>query len=244
MKLSLLNTVNSGVSTAQLNQIAYALRRQFQDYAQVADIRTPVIYIGQAAGAFPITFFKNADVAQALGYHDTDSRGNPYGKVFTDVILQNGGSVLGDKGDPAFSVSACASHEVGETLVDPTCYWWWDNGHISIAAEDADPVQGDAYTINGVAVSNLIIPQAWANPKAPRSARFDMMEKLTAPFTRTPGGYWVQMDDSGSETTFADGTTGEKEVFKLLVDTKARFAGSRTAKRMAALPDDGAPLAA
>jgi hypothetical protein len=92
--------------------------------------------------------------------------------------------------------------------------------------------------INGVAVSNLIIPRTWANPKAPKGSRFDIMEKLKAPFTRTPGGYWIQMDDSGSDTTFADGTDGtEKEVFRLLVDAKQRFSGSRTAKRLAALPD-------
>jgi len=147
------------------------------------------------------------DIAQAgaLGWHD-EGAGKAYGRVAVRPILDNGGSILGD-GQPhdrssLLSVSSVLSHEVLETLVDPTVNGWWqDPDGDLIAAELCDPVQGDAYTIeiktgddyDHILVSNFILP-SWMDPQADaQDAPFDQLGVLKAPFTMSPGGYLIKM---------------------------------------------------
>jgi hypothetical protein len=134
---------------------------------------------GVPVGSVPLLIVDNPDVANALGYHDVDPRGMPYGRVFVDPVLDNGGSALGDKGDPSLSVSAVLSHEVLEWWYDPACNDWADRGRTSVAKELCDPVEADWYRIDGVAVSNYVLP-AWFNP-LDKVGPFDRLGKLTKP---------------------------------------------------------------
>lgn len=193
------------VTDAQVDLIVGALKIQMRDYCAKAGLRTPTIarYRGAPKGTVPMVIVDNPDIAGALGYHDVAQDGSDYMRIFVDPILDNGGSVVGDRGDPSLSVSGCASHEDGETAFDPDCNRWADTAEpgVQIALENSDPVQGDAYFVEvhgqRVAVSNLVLP-AWFNPKA-KTGPFDLMGKLSAPFTMTKGGYWIERDFRGRE---------------------------------------------
>jgi hypothetical protein len=136
-------------------------------------------------------FLANSDVADALGYHDVDPLGDPYIRVFTEPILQNGGTAI----TGSLSISACASHEACEEAVDPSCtrLATAPNGD-SWAVETADPVQNDSYivTVGGgtaVAVSDFVTT-AFFEVAVP-NAVYDYMKVLSAPYTIAPGGYAI-----------------------------------------------------
>lgn len=144
--------------------------------------------------ASPIYFFDKADEADALGYHFEDPEGREYGKVFVEVILDNGGT----KFDGANSLSCTLSHEVLELWGDPNCNKWADapNGD-SHAWELCDAVEGDAYPVkvkgHEVHVSNFLFPE-WFDPNDPGPdslRRFDYMKVLKHPFTLAEGGYSI-----------------------------------------------------
>lgn len=158
------------------------------------------------------------DIAQAgaLGWHD-ELAGRAFGRVAVRPILDNGGSVLGD-GQPherasLLSVSSVLSHEVLETLIDPTVNGWWQTaGGDLVAAELCDPVQGDTYTIeiktgddyDHILVSNFILP-SWMDPQADEhDAPFDQLGMLRAPFSMSPGGYLIKMIGGDVSSVFGD----------------------------------------
>ena len=60
------------------------------------------------AGAWAMVFLDNADVQDALGYHDLTPDGLPLSKIFVQTTVQAGQKV-----------SVTASHELAEMLVDP-----------------------------------------------------------------------------------------------------------------------------
>src|SRR5207302_11087429 len=94
------------------------------------------------AGVTPAYFLPNPDVANALGYHDTDPHGRPYIRVFTEPVLQNGGTVLHGE----LSIAAVASHEACEEAVDPSCTATATapNGDVW-ALETCDPCEASSY---------------------------------------------------------------------------------------------------
>jgi len=133
-------------------------------------------YIDEQPGGWPVYLIDNADVPGALGYHDVDASGTPYAKVFV-LTSQQGGVAW----------QSVASHEVLETMADPTinktvtgpdgCQW---------DVEACDPVEDVSYMVNGVPMSDFVDP-AWfqAGSKGP----WDFQQELSAPFTITSGGY-------------------------------------------------------
>ena len=60
------------------------------------------------------------DTAGALGYHDVDPSGHPYGRAFVTPTLDGGGTVSTGPN----SVSVTISHEVCETALDPDVTSW------------------------------------------------------------------------------------------------------------------------
>jgi hypothetical protein len=96
-----------------------------------------------------------ADVAEALGYHDQNNRGLPYGFVFTDLASK--------LGDPHWSVTL--SHEVLEMVGDANVTTLAAGPHpkspdriVFHWYEMCDAVQAENYEIDGVAVSNFVLP--------------------------------------------------------------------------------------
>lgn len=226
------------LSAADVAKMVSAVHGQaIHDAAPLLGLHVPTFASKATKSAVTLLIVDNPDVAGALGYHDVDPQGNAYGRVFVDPVLDNGGSALGDKGDPSLAVSAVLSHEVLEWWVDPFCQLWADAGTKSVAYEVGDPVQGDSYMVNGVSVSNFVTP-AWFNPKAEHGP-YDAMGKVSKPFTLTPGGYWIEMADGKVKQVFAeDRHAGASTPFAAatLAATKLHPA-SRTYRRLQALPD-------
>lgn len=153
--------------------------------------------LSPTASIIPATAIKaywlpNSDVADALGYHDVDPYGDPYIRVFTEPVLNNGGTLLSG----AISVSVCSSHEACELDVDPLCVSSAvaPNG-VVWALETADPVESNFYSVTlpgvggqVVSVSDFVFPAFFSTGPGP----YDAMGVIKAPFTMAPGGYSIQ----------------------------------------------------
>ncbi len=124
-------------------------------------------------------FLDNADVADALGYHDVTPQGMPLAKIFVETTLNDGQSV-----------SVTASHELAEMLVDPTCVitvkgphgWTW-------AYETADAVEETSFKVNGLDMTNFVLPTYFQNIKHPAGTKYDYLGLVKKPFQLLPGGY-------------------------------------------------------
>lgn len=122
------------------------------------------------------------------------------------------------------SISSAFSHELAEALGDPDCNRWIDDGQgHEYALEIVDAVEEWGYEINGVAVSDFLLPAFFA-PTAPGPFNFLATQggsALTEALQTAPGGYQIQRT-AGS---------GETQVMGKL--PKARKAPSRLSKRRA-----------
>jgi hypothetical protein len=231
-KLVVLNE-SKRVSASDVGQMVAAVRRQAHEAARLIDRYLPSIRTAARlpAGAVPLVIVDDpGDLDRVLGFHDITPDG-PYGRIFTNPVLDNGGSALGDRGDPSLSVSAVLSHELLEWWYDPTCNFWADRGRSSIALELCDPVEADWYRIDGVAVSNYVLP-AWFDPLN-KTGPWDFLGKLHGPFTMTRGGYWIEMADGGVRQVFGSGSTATARAAMQINPAR----GSRTRIRVQAQED-------
>jgi len=177
--------------------------------------------------AYRLWLLDDADTAGALGYHDQDPHGFPYGKVFVNPILDSGGDLM----STANSISVTVSHESLEMFGDPEVNLWaqMPDGNL-IALELGDPVEGDAYPIgiNGmpVMVSNFVFPEYF--DQNPENTRFDYMKRLSAPYTMTAGGYQIILQGGQVSNVFGAGFPDWKRPGKA-------FPAARTARRAAKL---------
>lgn len=151
------------------------------------------------AGARVVAVVDTCDDPQALGYH-TESGGVPDGFVGCKPELDAGAQVL----TGAYSVASILSHEVLELFLDEFANLWADSGQgFAVAFEVADPVQSSFYNVQGVSVSDFVLP-AWFDPDAAAGQRFNHLGSLTAPFTLDRGGYWVQLAEGQVSQRFGD----------------------------------------
>lgn len=223
------------VGAGDVEKIAEALHWQFREAAPRLGLYMPRIAIGEGwlahhQDAAGMLIVDRPDQDNALGWHDVDQRGVPYSHLFVDPILDElGGSILGDRGNPADSLAACASHESLEIWGNPWCGRWEDKGTSSVAGEECDPVQADAYMApNRVALSNYILP-AWYNPYN-QDGPWDRMERLEAPFSRSAGGYWIEMADGRVRQVFSDGRILEGDDIQAHPGRGSRVRRLRTAQ--------------
>jgi hypothetical protein len=134
------------------------------------------------AGTWLLGIFDDADQAGALGYHDLTRTGMPLGKVFAKTTIAEGG---------LWTVTF--SHELLEMLADPNinlCAFDEVNRRL-YAYEVCDAVEADAlgYKIDGVTVSDFVLP-SWFEPvHVTKGERFAFKSKVTRPFQLLPGGY-------------------------------------------------------
>jgi hypothetical protein len=194
---------DSGWSATDGATVVDALTRQLRYHVQpeYRYVTAPVVWCGSDPGkiphgAWPIYLLKNPDVAGALGYHDVDPNGNPYGRVFTSVSKQ-----------AKVSLSSVLSHEVVEAFVDPYANDWSDQGTRCIAHEACDPVQNSSYQINGVEVSNFVT-RAWFDSTS-KGGRYDWLNHLTTPFQLERGGYLIVMADGKVSQQMGESSEGE-----------------------------------
>jgi hypothetical protein len=173
------------------------------------------------AGARALFLVDTCDDPEALGYHTESSGAVESGFIGCKPELDAGAKVL----TGPYAVSTIGSHEVAELFVDQHVNLYADTGRgFSVAYEISDPVQSDFYEIDGVAVSNFVTDR-WFDPETPAGTKTDFMGKLHAPFTLSPGGYWVEMRDGRVSQRF-----GERFP-DWLKEVKA-LPGSRASRRM------------
>ena len=136
-----------------------------------------------------IYLWDKVDVDGALGYHDLNGRGIPFGFVFTEISAQ-----LGEQW------TVTASHEALELIGDAqvnllvmgphpekpskTVFHWY---------EMCDAVQAESYKVDGIDVSNFLLPLYFTND-AEAGGRNDFLGRLhdgeaLQSFGINPGGY-------------------------------------------------------
>lgn len=152
--------------------------RFFSDKSQIP-AGTPTILVADVC-----------DDPEALAYHTEGTDGAISGLVGAKTILDDGGTLF----TGSVSVSGALSHEILETHVDPFVDSWvqMPDGQHLVAFEVCDPVQDRYYSIGDVAVSSFVYPR-YFDERATAPTQLDATLALSAPFTRTPGGYFVVM---------------------------------------------------
>lgn len=163
------------------------------------------------------------DGDDALGYHETTHRGVPYGFVFTVLAKE-----LGEHW------TVTLSHEALELLGDPEVNLLVQGAHPGNPAqvvfhwfEMCDAVQAETYDIDGVKVSNFVLPLYFTgdNESGSRNDYLGKLHKGVAlrSFGINPGGY----------IGFFNPATGEHDTVSLDGDKKAaaRLAAKAKFKR-------------
>lgn len=124
-----------------------------------------------------LIFLDNSDQAEALGYHEDLANGLPVMKVFVKSCRQDG-----------VSESACASHELAESLADAFLARAEVNAGRAWACEIGDPAQSLTYEVEGVVVQDFVTPQWFGAPATPGSKLCHTGE-IKKPFEVPRGGY-------------------------------------------------------
>lgn len=182
-----LTIVNQSARLSTADIVAYAAAQQIQFDRDFSPTWGGSAVIDTQPGGWPVYLVDQADVPNALGYHDEDSNGIPFGRVFVAFAIDNG-----------VAWQSVASHEVLEMLGDPhpSTHITTDPGPDGCAwiQETGDPVEQSSYQINGIMLSDYVTP-AWFTVGA--LGPYDFLQVLSAPFTTAPGGY-AQSDCGGT----------------------------------------------
>jgi hypothetical protein len=159
-----------------------------------------------------IYLWNEVDVEDALGYHEANAAGIPFGFVFTELVKQ-----LKEPWTVTFS------HEALELIGDPEANLLVAGPHPEHPTQEVfhwyemcDAVQDETYKIDGVAVSNFVLP-LYFTQFAEVGGRNDFLGRLTKgkalqSFGINPGGY----------IGFYNPKTREHETFSLKGDRRAR----------------------
>ncbi|WP_160143645.1 hypothetical protein [Chryseolinea soli] len=230
MIISIINHSNGKVSDAELQTVIRAINRQIkEDFEPYWSLSATVRLEGRSSknpdtqraidmrGDAVIYLWDKADVEDAIGYHDLNNRGIPFGFVFLDIARQ-----LGE----AWSVTL--SHEVMELIGDPevnllvagphpnpkvkrTVFHWY---------EMCDAVQSERYKIDGIEVSNFLLPLYFTSTDE-FAGRNDFMGTVNKDgstlksFGVNPGGYSGFFDpklDDNDNFTLDDDKVAQKRL--------------------------------
>lgn len=163
-----------------------------RDFNPLWNMSTQVVST-RSTSNFPLIIIANdTDQINALGYHTLTNSGNPLGFVFARTSRNFG-----------VSWQSVASHELLELLADPyvnlAAYGQVSSQTAFFDYEVCDPVENDLYLINGVQMSNFVLP-TWFVPWTitPKPTRFDYLRRLRNAYTLTSGGYAVYTSATGS----------------------------------------------
>lgn len=128
-----------------------------------------------------LVYLDNADIANALGYHNLTKDGQPISKIFVQTTLASKQSI---------SITAC--HELCEMVIDPLANLWSQDLKGQLwAYEMCDAVEEDRFPVNGIPMSNFLYPAYFEPFNHPAGTRYDHLGMLKAPFTIRPGGYSI-----------------------------------------------------
>lgn len=132
------------------------------------------------AGSWGMVFTDNANVANALGYHDTTPDGMPLMHNFVQTTIMDGEQI-----------SVTGSHELAEALADP-CINLCAVGPRGLiyGYEVCDAVEQQRFALNGMNMSDFQLP-AWFEGYTRK--KYDYLGKCTKPFQLLAGGYMPVM---------------------------------------------------
>lgn len=161
----------------------------------------------------------------ALGWHDADKYGVPYGVVYTEAF------------DEPWSVTL--SHEVLELMLDPHVNRLAAGPHPTIKGrtvfhwyEACDAVQSDTYKVAGVEVSDFVLP-AYFTEAEEQGMRMSYLGADLRSFGTAPGGYvgffdpvtgrhdTYFNDERGREAAAQHGKLGRSVRYKGLMSTES-----------------------
>lgn len=176
----------------EIATITAALQHQVDhDFRPTWGIAAELIAVpkGQAppASAWVLGAFDDSDQPGALGYHDLTPQLHPVGKVFAATDKKYGAHV-----------SVTCSHELLEMLGDPyinTSALDPQTGRL-YAYESSDAVEADelGYEIDGVLVSDFVLPQFFDPQHAGKGQPLSFKENVHEPFSLAKGGYLQYLD--------------------------------------------------
>jgi len=151
--------------------------------------RPSKVALPELRGDAVLYLWDSLDPDGALGYHEANARGIPYGFVFVDLT---------EELDEPWSVTL--SHEALELIGDPEVNLLVAGPHPADGRrqvfhwyEMCDAVQAERYTVDGVEVSNFVLPLYFTRDAEPGSRndflgrRYD--GRALASFGINPGGY-------------------------------------------------------
>lgn len=206
MLISIINLTNGKIKDEEVQCVIRAINRQIAEdfypyWSFGAELRlegasgkTPRKQnITDMRGDAVIYLWEKTDMDGALGYHDTNNQGIPYSFVFTALSAQ-----LGE------AWSATLSHEALELIGDAQANLLVQGPHPDDLGkktprmvfhwfEMCDAVQSDTYEIEGVSVSNFVLPLYFTVGEQ-AGGRNDFLGRLNkgkalASFGVNPGGY-------------------------------------------------------
>lgn len=169
-------TTRKDITPAYLAKVAAAVQKQLVGFCERYGLASWEVSADNANAGLRVALFGPSDVPGALGYHDVDAHGNPYGDVFCDAETLD-------------EISECISHEglelVGDLWADG---WRMRRNGDSNALEACDAVQGTPYRIDGVLVANYVYPAWYVDGSV---GPWDERAALKGAHTRTPDGYEI-----------------------------------------------------
>jgi hypothetical protein len=185
--------IDAGVPLVERTAYAAAQQRQLrEDFAPTWDglglldeVRAATPATPALAGEIQIQLHAQppATVQGALAIHDRLPDGTPVAHVYVALARQ--------AGDPW---TVPASHEALELRGDPRLHACveLDDGTVW-DREVCDRVEGDVYTLDGVALSNFNTPEAF-EPSGAKGEQFDHLDLSTKPNEVRSGGYAQRFD--------------------------------------------------
>jgi len=240
----IITVVNMSGSTtdAELQAVVRAVNRQIRDdfsayWGMSATLRLEgktgsgkpdAVTLPEMRGDAVLYLWDDVDVEDALGYHARNAKGLPFGFVFKRVAEQAGESW-----------TVTLSHEALELIADPlanllvagphpqeprTVFHWF---------EMSDAVQDETYRVDGIEVSNFVLP-LYFTPDAENGSRNDFLGNrrdgsTLASFGVNPGGYIGFYDPQAQQdVTFA--RAGDATALKRLTAKKRNAFGRRTVR--------------
>jgi hypothetical protein len=242
MIISVINHTNGKIKDEALQHAIRAINRQIEeDFAPYWSLGATLRLEGRSSntpgkqsladlrGDAILYLWDKVDVEDALGYHDSNNRGIPYGFVFTELAKQlkeNWTVTLSHEaleliGDPEVNLLVVGPHP-SNPKVD--VFFWY---------ELCDAVQAETYKIDGIEVSNFLLPLYFTSGDE-TGGRNDFLGqvhdgKTLRSFGVNPGGYIGYFNPStGEHETFA--RRGDKKAAQRLA-TKQKAKGTRRSVR-------------
>jgi len=224
MIISVINFTHGKLTDEEVQQTIRAINRQIaEDFTPYWGLGATVRLEGEIGGRpnqqqpvemrgdAVLYLWDNADVPNALGYHDRNNDGIPYGFVFTELSAQ-----LGE------SWTVTLSHEALELIADPEVNLLVAGPHPADPTKEVyhwyemcDAVQAETYKIDDIAVSNFVLPLYFTSGEE-RGGRNDFLcrehqGQALQSYRINPGGY----------IGFFNPETGQHETYALKDDAEA-----------------------